>query len=85
MGTQGWFSFFFFPALASSSWFFEDCQDGETGPACRSQALGMPSEFQPHEMGQSHFQKGSERGPLPGRGSGRNLQCRLPGSREWNQ
>lgn len=38
-GTQGWFSFFFFATLASSSWFFEDCQDGETGPCLQKPGL----------------------------------------------
>lgn len=50
-------------------------------PACRSQALGMPSEFQPHEMGQSHFQERARSvDPFPGEAASRNLQLSPAGA-----
>ena len=50
-------------------------------PDCRSQASGMPSEFQPHEMGQSHFQERAwSVDPFPGEAASRNLQSSPAGA-----
>lgn len=50
-------------------------------PAFRSQASGMPSEFQPHETGQSHFQgRAQSVDPFPGEAASRNLQSSPAGA-----
>lgn len=56
MGTQGWFSFFSSPLWPHLPGSLRIAKMEKQVPAFRSQASGMPSEFQPHEMGQSHFQ-----------------------------
>ena len=51
---------------------------GKQVPAGRSQASEMPSEFQPHEMGQSHFQERNQRmDSFPGEAASRNCNHRL--------
>lgn len=61
----------FWPHLSGSS---GSAKMQKQVPAGRSQASEMPSEFQPHEMGQSHFQERARcMDSFPGGAASRNL------------
>lgn len=71
-------SFFF---RLSCAWVFGAHQEGKAGPCRRSQASGMPLEFQPHAVGQSHFQERAQcMDFFPGEAVNRNFQLSSAGA-----